>query len=234
MRKRQRHLNQRAAGATLVLDSRRITGLSDGSAVGQWNDVSGSGWNVTQSDNAKKPTYKTAIQGGQPIVRSDGGDRLISSSVSTTQTFSTLLVFQRSSSDTDGAVVFDSYNDVGCVIYTGQGTDSPNNFSMYAGGTEFKFAPKDGNWKIVAAQFSGATSFAATNGVKSSASSTIGTNGLSGISIFDVRGNPNPLNSIYSMLGDIAQVILIASSMLDPLRKRLEHSSALSFKLACS
>jgi len=111
MRARQRHLNQKAAGATLVLDSRRISGLSDGDDVGQWDDVSGSGWNVTQSDSTKKPNYKTGIQGGQPVVRGDGvRDRLISSSVSTTQTFSTILVFQRSASETNGAVIFDSYN----------------------------------------------------------------------------------------------------------------------------
>ena len=235
MRARQRHLNQKTVGATLVLDSRRISGLSDGDDVGQWDDVSGSGWNVTQSDSTKKPNYKTGIQGGQPVVRGDGvRDRLISSSVSTTQTFSTILVFQRSASETNGAVIFDSYNNTPCVVYTGTGADSSTNFSMVAGGTGFAFTPKDGNWKIVAAQFSAVTSYAATNGVKSTASSSIGTNGLNGISIFDVRGNPNPLVTTYSMLGDIAQVILIASSLPDPLRKRLEHSSALSFKLACS
>lgn len=235
MRARHRHLNARAAGAKLVLDSRRITGLSDGDAVGQWDDVSGSGWNVTQSDSTKRPLYKTAIQGGQPVLRGDGaGDRLISSSVSTTQPFVEIVVFKRNSSDTNGAVICDSLNNTQCSNFTGAGADSPNNFSIAAGSTAFAYTAKDAEWKIVAVQYSGATSYGSTNGVKSTASSSIGNNGLNGLSIFDVRGNPNPLVSNYSMDGDIAQVILISSSLADPLRKRLEHSSALAFKLACS
>lgn len=235
MRARQRHLNARAAGAKLVLDSRRITGLSDGDAVGQWDDVSGSGWNVTQSDSTKKPLYKTAIQGGQPVLRGDGaGDRLISSSVSINQTFSTILVFQRSASETNASIIFDSYGGSQCLLYAGQAGDNPDNFAITAGGTRFDFAPKDATWKIVAAQFSASTSYVSTNGVKSTAGASIGNNNLGGISIFDIRGSPNPVTTGYSMLGDIGQVIMISSSLADPLRKRLEHSSALSFKLSCS
>jgi hypothetical protein len=74
MRARQRHLNPKAAGATLVLDARLITGLSDGTGVQTWSDASGGGNDATQTTSGFRPLYKTAVQGGQPGVLFDGTD----------------------------------------------------------------------------------------------------------------------------------------------------------------
>ncbi len=74
MRARQRHLNPKSAGANLVLDARFITGLSDGTGVETWADVSGNGYNATQSVSGNRPLYRTAIQGGQPGILFDGTD----------------------------------------------------------------------------------------------------------------------------------------------------------------
>ena len=66
----------------LWLDATQITGLNDGDSVGTWSDMSGHGNDATQSTASKKPTYKTGIQNGRPIVRFDGvDDVLISASV---------------------------------------------------------------------------------------------------------------------------------------------------------
>ncbi len=244
MRARHRHLNQRDAAGVLVLDSRRISGLSDGGAVSQWNDASRSGWNVTQGTAALRPIYKTAIQGGSPVVRFDGasatnaGDRLISSSVTASQTFSFVTVFQVSSSDTSGAVVFDSYNSTQCVLYRGYALDGPNKFVMNYGITStpsrFQFADSNTSWNVAAGQFSGDTSFAALSGTKTVTTTTGGTNGLSGISVGQIRGNPTPVIGDYSLNGDIGLVAIIAGALPDPLRKRLEHAAALSFKISCN
>jgi len=43
--------------------------LSDGDPVGTWSDSSGNGNDGTQSTGSNKPTYKTAIQNGKPIIR---------------------------------------------------------------------------------------------------------------------------------------------------------------------
>jgi hypothetical protein len=239
MRARHRHLNQRDAGATLVLDSRRISGLSDGNAVSQWDDASRSGWNVTQATGALQPLYKTAIKGGQPVVRFDGenatnaGDRLISSSVSAAQTFSALIVFQLFSADTNGAVIFDSFSNVACVFYTGTGGDNPNNFAFAAGGGTPSVASRNNIWNIAACQFSGATSFGSFNGTKTTVSTTIGSNSLTGISIGNLRGTP-PIATNYSFNGDMALIAIISTALADPLRKRLEHAAAYSFKISCN
>src|SRR5262245_37132262 len=49
-------------------------GLNDGDPVGTWTDGSGNGRDLTQATAAKKPTYKTNIVNGKPVVRFDGVD----------------------------------------------------------------------------------------------------------------------------------------------------------------
>lgn len=46
-----------------------ITGLADGDAVGTWIDSSAAGNTLTQGTAARKPTYRTSILNGKPIVR---------------------------------------------------------------------------------------------------------------------------------------------------------------------
>jgi hypothetical protein len=239
MRARHRHFNQRDAGGVLVLDSRRISGLSDGNAVSQWDDASRSGWNATQATAALQPLYKTSVQGGQPSIRFDGagstatGDRLINSTVSIAQTFSGMMVFKLSSDDTNGAILFDSYNNVVCALYTGVSSDTPNHFSIVASvAAGSNVAARNNNWNVASFQFSGATSFGSFNGQKTTAS--VGANGLSGISIGTARGNPTPVAANYSVNGDISLIVFISTSLPDPLRKRLEHAAAFSFKISCN
>lgn len=48
--------------------------LSDNDAVASWTDSSGLGNHAVQATEAKKPTFKTAIQNGKPVIRFDGTD----------------------------------------------------------------------------------------------------------------------------------------------------------------
>jgi hypothetical protein len=48
--------------------------LNDNDPVATWADASGAGNGVTQSTTSKKPTFKTVILNGKPIVRFDGID----------------------------------------------------------------------------------------------------------------------------------------------------------------
>lgn len=50
--------------------------LNDGDAVTTWPDLSGNGYDASQSTAGEKPTYKTGILNGKPVVRFDGGDYL--------------------------------------------------------------------------------------------------------------------------------------------------------------
>ena len=55
-------------------------------AVGTWVNLGSSALNVTQATGSAQPTYRTAIVGGQPVVRCDGGDR-VSGAVTADWTF---------------------------------------------------------------------------------------------------------------------------------------------------
>lgn len=46
--------------------------LNDGDKVATWADSSGNARNATQATEAQKPTYKTGILNGKPVVRWDG------------------------------------------------------------------------------------------------------------------------------------------------------------------
>jgi hypothetical protein len=73
MRARHRHLNQRHAGAGIVLDARYID-QTNNSEVSAWIDRSGNGYNASQAIQARRPTFQFGEAGGNPIVRFDGGD----------------------------------------------------------------------------------------------------------------------------------------------------------------
>lgn len=53
-----------------------ITGLADGDPLTTWEDSHTSNYDLTQATAAKKPTYKTAILNGKPIVRFVTDDEL--------------------------------------------------------------------------------------------------------------------------------------------------------------
>lgn len=46
-----------------------LSGLNDGDAIATWSDSSGNGNNATQATAGNKPTYKTNIVNGFPVVR---------------------------------------------------------------------------------------------------------------------------------------------------------------------
>lgn len=66
-------------GLKLWLDASTISGLVDSDPVTTWTDLSGNGNDATQSTAAAKPTYKTNIINGRPVVRFDGVDDYLSS-----------------------------------------------------------------------------------------------------------------------------------------------------------
>lgn len=55
--------------------------LVDNDPVATWNNLGSSALNVTQSTPTARPTYKTAIVGGQPIVRFANDDELVAANV---------------------------------------------------------------------------------------------------------------------------------------------------------
>lgn len=66
-----------------------ITGLADGAAVSQWNDVSGSNNHATQATGANQPTYRLNQINGMPAVDFDGVNDYFVSPLSASGPFAT-------------------------------------------------------------------------------------------------------------------------------------------------
>lgn len=70
-------------GLELWLDASQITGLSDGDPISTLTDISSNAWQATQGTASKKPTYLTNIKNGQPVIRFDGVDDIVTNTTCT-------------------------------------------------------------------------------------------------------------------------------------------------------
>ncbi len=80
--------------------------LNDGDAVTTWADSSGNGYDLSQSVAGEKPTYKTAILNGKPVVRFDGGDVLYRNSTTLPLRAHTFFAVFRENTQVTSAAVF--------------------------------------------------------------------------------------------------------------------------------
>jgi hypothetical protein len=58
------------------------SGMTNADAVATWENLGSSALDVTQGTGSAQPSYRTAVVGGQPVVRCDGGDRVAASTAS--------------------------------------------------------------------------------------------------------------------------------------------------------
>lgn len=96
------------ADGTLWQDSARTTPVAaDSDPVGAWDDASGNNAHATQATAGNRPTYRTGIVNGKPILRFDGSsDRLGGSSASAaTKPFTVFGVVLLSAGSITGASV---------------------------------------------------------------------------------------------------------------------------------
>jgi hypothetical protein len=252
MRARQRHLNKSLRETACAFDSRFLSGFSDGNAVDTWTDLSANGRNATQATSANRPTYKTAIQGGNPILRFDGSNDLLTTSsfaspsqvsaimVAKANSWTSATTFYRPiathgygavSNETTGIglcyVVRDTAIDwqIGDLAAWGSGYNTPSNpraVGPTSSGSDFR---------IVSTVFWTSLARIYVNGTR--VSTRVETTGTisSFTRAFSVGG------SFFSgevWTGDIAAIIYYGSNIGEPMRARLERSNALAFKIACS
>jgi len=234
MRARQRHLNAKAAGASVVLDSRYITGLSDGSNVSSWSDRSGNSNNATTASNY--PTYETNEQAGNPVVRfvSSSSTRLSCSSAAFTGSGSRFLMAAYKSTSTgtyiNTAAGQGGVNSTGTwfaiAARTQFATGDPY-IGCFGADTQNNKSTPDNAWKVATGAYDGTTLYARKNSSEiDSVNRTLNTNN-SALQVGYV-------NNAEYFNGDIAYVAAGGVAYSLPLLRRLEHSIGFSFKIACS
>lgn len=191
-------------GLALWLDAAAITGLSDNDAVTTWNDSSSAN-SAGQATAGKKPTYKTNIQNGKPVVRFDGSTDFMSLATYVDAGNSTLFVVCNRTSGSGYQGLFVT-NKIG--IYSNNGSE----WIVYVGGDKSGGSSVDSNFKVLTAriQDNAATVDLWTNGTPGSTQ----TGGS-----FDARGSTTVIGSgwIDSQHhgGDIAEMLIYTAVLSD-------------------
>jgi hypothetical protein len=229
MRLRQRHLNPRDAGANLVLDARYITGLSDGDLVGTWADRSGNGNDVTAS-GSNRPTYKAAIQGGQPVLRFDGSDdRMLNTAISFGTSYTIAAVTNVSSSSSYRRLIHIS-SSVDVVGFFG--VQNGNFATFFGNGSSWNDVTQNApaqslitNFKSVSVTNNGSTASPFVSGISQNTKngSTVSATGIA-------VGNGVGGGASQPWNGDCGIIWVAPTVIPQPLRRRLEQASAFSFK----
>jgi hypothetical protein len=243
MRARQRHFNPKDAGADLVLDARYIN-QSNNTAVSSWADRSGNAYNAAQSTALNQPTFRTGQQGGNGGVDFDGSNDFMTGTYNPTAVPRTVHVTFK----------VDQTASTNTFLQFPQQVNSQTGAGWLA-----RFGQFSGTWNIsgdaaVTNQTLALPPSNATDPIIGSWSSDSSRN----VSFFrdgtSLSINGNPPNAVsggtagYS-IGRINATLFISQYMdgrifsihvwtgeqiATPIRKRCEHASAFSFKIACN
>lgn len=95
-------------GLAVWLAADRLVGLADGDPVASWLDASGQANHFAQATGGSKPTYKSGILSGKPVVRFDGTADFMSCADSASYKADKLTVFvvvKRTGSNADNVVI---------------------------------------------------------------------------------------------------------------------------------
>lgn len=229
MRARHRHFNPKAAGATAAFDARYGIAVANGAGVDTWTNRVGTN-DATQTSSANRPTFRA--NGGNnnaPALEFDGNDRLVHS-ISITVAPNLIMAVATRTAGVDFSAI---------AAFMPPNTANFN--ILYARwGTNWGFTPGDSgqsilnNWRICSAKpLSTATSNSSTTMWTDGANETTKTGSRYGGDSSDRREIGSSLTTSY-LVGSISQVIAIPKDVTNPLRKRLEHAAAYSFKIACN
>lgn len=249
MRARHRHFNPKAAGATLVLDSRYITGLSDGDPISTWDDKSGNGYSPTASSTAR-PTYKTSIQGGNAVARFDGSNDALyyNANLSTVNALSLLCVAKWDTTNVR-RTLFDAKNyaasGASFLVETNTFQSTGDHYDFYTSNASF-----EGNIAVTTNFTVISVAANTTSGGTITANTTYRVNGttntltarnnltftnLTGVNGFMVGSFNNGGTPAFVFFdGDAGSISALPSEVTGALMKRLEHAAAYSFKIACN
>lgn len=216
-------------------DSTTIT-LNSGN-VSQWSDKSGKGNHLVQVNAIAQPAYSTStntINSRNTITFSSGVHRLILSTFNVS--LPTILCVWRMRSGyalgaSNAPVIFDTYNNTSDRHAHGFIENSSSNLgyarsSSAAANRASTTSASFGTTYISTCEALATGHNIWLNGVAGT-SATAGTNGLLGISVGNLRGNPSPVAPNYNFDGQICEILVFSSSLTTSQRKSAEKWLAL-------
>ena len=243
MRARQRHFGYKAAGASIALDSRYIHDVSDGTTVETWSDRSGNARDAAQATAGSRATYKTAIQGGNGILRFDGGD-FYNAAFTTGTAYSLYVVVKRTGSASN------ALNNATFICAAGIAGGTASNARRYqlfyndapifstnsnsTAGAAMSITRND-NWNIhaITAPIGSGTARYLLN---EASEQTADVSALAGVTSGTVRMSVGAVswNNDLRLVGDVGLLVAYEAAHSASFRRRLNHHAAYSFKISCN
>jgi hypothetical protein len=243
MRARQRHFSYKAAGASIALDTRYIHGVSDGTTVQTWSDRSGNARDAAQATAGNRATYKTAIQGGNGILRFDGNDFYNATFVTGTA-YSLYIIFKRSGSNSN------AFDNVTFAASAGISNNSSANARRY----QILYADSSGNVFTTSSNATGGISIARNDNwnihsvtapiasgtarylLNEASEQTEDVSARAGVTSGTVRMTVGATSwdNVFRFNGDMGLLVAYESAHSASLRRRLNHHAAYSFKISCN
>ena len=251
MRARHRHFNPAHAGANSCYDARFLA-LANNDAVADWTDRSANARTASQSTAANRPVYKTAVQGGSPAVRFDGGnDQLLTSSYALPTACSVVSVAQANSwslsSGSYKGLATHAYVAAaegsrglgfgylapsaaagwqsGDILFFGSGysTAGPRAYGASASGSDFR---------VVSCVLGSTTARGWSNSAR--VSTRVETTNTMGARTEEFVIGGKKGSTAEGWNGDIGCLSYFHTEISDSLRRRTEHAAAYSFKISCN
>ena len=256
MHRRNRHINAAAAGAVCVLDTRYLSGLSNGSGISSWTDRNKNKNNSpTQATANNQPLYTTNVLNGNPgalfnnAASSQGRWLSFPSGMTTGATaLSAIYFYKRTGIDASapGAILTNFSTNVGynnhepwvdSNIYIAFGRVGAGGYQDPSGRISFLLTTAVPNNQNTITYMQGATNdwkFIANNSTLYSTTSNIFSNAGANAKL---GGNGGCADSgcggaYYFWTGYIYSVMIFTAVLSDSLRKRFQQSIGFSFKFA--
>ena len=153
-----------------LYDARNLLSVGDGNPITTWEDKSGNGNDLTQSDAAKKPTLDAANGdiNGEPAVVFDGGnDYMVTSAFAggdISQPNTIFVVVKIDNVEDDGAFFFDGIDSAKRHALVSHETETPDEYQLYAGSSIIDHAVTKNAFTHLLAEFNGVSSKLYLNG----------------------------------------------------------------------
>ena len=194
-------------GRQLWLQADTLAGLVDGDPVTTWPDSGTSGHNAT-ADGALRPTYKTGILDGKPVVRFNGANSMATTAFTFNQPVTIFVVGNMT--DEANRVFTD-----GTPHYTRLlGGNTHAVLYSYAGGTITQAVDNMADHAVIGAVFKGTDSLTSYNGTVQTGNA--GTDASAGI-IVGSTSDPSAF-----LLGDIAEMVAYDTALSETDRQNVE------------
>jgi Big-like domain-containing protein/concanavalin A-like lectin/glucanase superfamily protein len=218
------------AGLELWLAADAIVGPADADPVTTWEDESGNGRDATQETAGEKPTYRTGVLNGKPVVRFDGGDLLEITPFFTGFTAGTIftvvkIVADPTAGTIDGHPINIFGSDLEHSFYPiSGGVDVYDTFGTTARKQLGDLTPSLAAWRIYNAISAANDWRAYLDGtlVFSTVTNTVGWNDGAVLPVLIGASRRSVAEGARTLDGDIAEIIMYSRALSDTERQQVE------------